>query len=226
MKISHPDHYIFPEWPAPAHVKAATSFQRSRTEITQDLKLSVEPVWLNQVHGAHIIDLDINAGLTGDATFTQRQNKICVVLTADCLPILITDQAGSFAAALHGGWRGLAGGIIDNAIKIIKKPVQELLVWLGPAIGPDHFEVGEEVREQFLGRGADYSAAFSPKKPGKFMADIYQIAKINCHLLGIKQIFGGGLCTYCDDRFYSYRRDQQIKGHMATLIWLEPGITH
>lgn len=222
MKISHPDHYIFPEWPAPAQVKAATSFRRSRTEIMQDLKLSTEPVWLNQVHGAHIIDLDVNAGLTGDAALTQEQNKICVVLTADCLPILITDQSGSCAAALHGGWRGLAGGIIDNAVKIIKKPVQELLVWLGPAIGPDHFEVGSEVREQFLSRGADYSAAFSPGKPDKFMADIYQIARINFHLLGVQQIFGGGLCTYCDERFYSYRRDQQIKGHMATLVWLEP----
>jgi YfiH family protein len=154
---------------------------------------------------------------TADASFTDQAGIVCVVLTADCLPVLVCSQDGQKIAAIHAGWRGLLAGIISNTIAAMQ--TSDVLVWLGPAIGPDCFEVGTEVREGFVEKSCAFASAFSAAKEGKWLADIYQLARIELANIGITRIYGGGFCTVTEsNRFFSYRRDH-VTGRMATLIW-------
>ncbi len=196
----------------------SASVQRNRDILRTSLHLPSEPVWLNQTHS----NIAVKAALTpqplqADASYTDAAGVVCAVLTADCLPLLACSKDGTKIAAIHAGWRGLLNGIIDNTIAALQ--THQLSIWLGPAIGPDQFEVGGEVRDMFVSRSQDYAAAFRPQPSDKWLADIYRLARINLHKLGITEIYGGGLCTVTDkDCFFSYRRDN-ITGRMATLIW-------
>jgi polyphenol oxidase len=152
-----------------------------------------------------------------DASYAAVSGVVCAVMTADCLPLLLCDVEGTQVAAIHAGWRGLLAGIIGNTVAAMQR--RNLLVWLGPAIGPECFEVGAEVRAAFLEKSADFSVAFKQHDSGKWLADIYQLARIDLLALGINKVFGGNFCTVTEqDRFYSYRRDK-VTGRMATLIW-------
>jgi hypothetical protein len=198
----------------------SVAFNRAR--LREALKLPTEPVWLRQVHGVKVVDI-ANTGNApeADGGYATKPGAICAVLTADCLPVLLCDRRGTKVAALHAGWRGLACGVIEAGVQAVDVPGSELLVWLGPAIGPETFEVGEEVRAAFVKHDPAADAAFRPQADGKFLADIYQLARQRLTALGVTGVYGGGLCTVRDRaRFYSYRRDGAT-GRMATLIWLE-----
>jgi YfiH family protein len=191
--------------------------------------LPSEPVWLNQVHGINVVDAastDCVADSryadcvpSADASYTNRKNVVCVTMTADCLPILVCDAAGTTVASIHAGWRSLCDGVIEATIKQLPAKPADLMAWLGPAIGPNAFEVGAEVREQFMAKDAKSESAFKPKGD-KYLADIYQIATQRLNNLGLTQIYGGDRCTFTEkDQFFSFRRDG-VTGRMATLIWL------
>ncbi len=224
--------YIQPDWPAPREIKAYTTLRsgwggrRSHHEESQSLEkllqLPDEPIWLKQVHGSLPIEaLPENREKSADASFTEQKNRVCVVLTADCLPILLCHQKATHVAAIHAGWRGLSGGIIEATVNSLAQPPQDLLAWLGPAIGPQKFEVGKEVFDAFVSLHSESASAFVPYKEDKWLANLYELARIRLRLLGISQIFGGDYCTYTqDDLFFSYRRDQKKPGRMASLIWI------
>ncbi len=195
--------------------------------------LPSEPVWLNQVHGIEIVDaantscVDINCIPSADASFSTQKNVVCVTMTADCLPVLLCDKAGSVVAAVHAGWRGLCDGVLEASIHEICRAAQikpaDLMAWLGPAIGPKAFEVGAEVRAQFVEKDKNAFSAFTVQND-KFLANIYQLATQRLNNVGVTSIYGGGhdedFCTFSDeDRFFSFRRDGDT-GRMATLIWL------
>ena len=238
-------HCIVPDWPAPANVKALQSTRKggasaepynsfnlgshvgdnplvvNRNRMQLANLMPSEPVWLNQVHGVTVVD----AGQAGclpeaDAIVSMYRGAVCVVMTADCLPVLLCDDKGSVVAAAHAGWRGLCDGVLEATVKEMKVPATTLLAWLGPAIGPAGFEVGEEVRAAFIAKQPEAEAAFVPGNPGKWLADIYQLARLRLYALGIQRIYGGDLCTLSDaERFYSYRRDG-VTGRMGTFVWL------
>lgn len=239
------EHCLIPDWPAPKNVRTLQTTRNGGCSATPyaslnlgdhvgDAPLSVErnrmllqplfpsePVWLKQVHGTVVTD----AGLAScwpqaDACITTHPGAVCVVLTADCLPVLLCDEQGSVVGAAHAGWRGLCDGVIEQTVNSMKVPPPSLMAWLGPAIGPLVFEVGDEVRAAFVARQAEASAAFAPGIAGKWLADIPLLARLRLNALGITHIYGGGLCTYTDpDRFFSYRRDGTT-GRMGTFIWL------
>ncbi|MDD5412529.1 MAG: peptidoglycan editing factor PgeF [Methylobacter sp.] len=239
-------HYLRPDWPAPANVHAATTLRtggvsrgvysslnpathvgdnaglvkQNRQAIKELLGLPTEPVWLDQVHSARAVQAVKTEPLQqADASYTAESGIVCAVMTADCLPLLVCAADGSQVAAIHAGWRGLLAGVIGNTVAAMQ--VQDLLVWLGPAIGPDCFEVGAEVRAAFLEKSVTFIKAFKEQSNGKWLADIYQLARIDLEALGIDKVYGGNFCTVTEhDRFYSYRRDKQT-GRMATLIWRE-----
>ncbi|HNQ03527.1 MAG TPA: peptidoglycan editing factor PgeF [Thiobacillaceae bacterium] len=197
-----------------------------------------EPCWLDQVHGVDVLRLESfpsspaqgkgNAPPTADASMTRRPGQVCVVQTADCLPVLFCDEAGTVVAAAHAGWRGLAAGVLEATVRAMGVAPHRLLAWLGPAIGPQAFEVGEEVREIFVGHHPLTGVAFRPALPGtldgtprKWLADIYALARIRLAAAGVEAVHGGDLCTHTDaGRFFSYRRDGKT-GRMACLIWLQ-----
>ena len=185
--------------------------------------LPSEPAWLRQVHGANVADLDASDPLGGaDAAIARRSGAVCAILTADCLPIAFSSESGDRIAAAHGGWRGLAAGVIPSTVRSMRVAPEHLLVWLGPAISSKHFEVGAEVREAFLKRQPFAGEAFEPNARGRFMADLTMLARLELKALGIERIYGGGECTYARaDRYFSYRRDG-VTGRQATLIWREP----
>lgn len=235
--------WIEPDWPAPAGVRAVSTVRAggvsrgsyaalnlgahvgdhpdhvsvNRRLLRQALNLPAEPVWLDQVHGARVVSADAPVRLTADASVTRQAGVVCAVMTADCLPILLCDRVGTRVAAVHAGWRGLAGGVIEAAVGALAS--SDLIAWMGPAIGPAAFEVGEEVRQTFLGRFDGGSGAFRQTGETRWLADLCQIARLVLDRAGVRQIYGGGYCTFSDpDRFFSYRRDGQT-GRMATLIW-------
>lgn len=245
MTTTNPDKsWLEPDWPSPANVFAATTLrnggfscgrysslnpalhvgddaervQRNRRVIRDRLKLPAEPIWLSQVHGCRVVDAARTRILEqADAGYSHQPNVVCAVMTADCLPVLICSVDGRSVAAVHAGWRGLLAGVITNSVNALR--TTELMIWLGPAIGPEAFEVGEEVRRAYIEKNSDYAAAFHQRENGKWLADIYQLARINLAELGIDRVYGGDFCTVADpDRFYSYRRDKET-GRMATLIW-------
>lgn len=236
--------WISPDWPAPANIHALTTLRcgglsngaytsfnlaahvnddaqhvlANRHLLKLALSLVNEPKWLNQTHTTKIVCADQLQGLVeADASYTQKKQCVCVVLTADCLPILLCDAQGESIAAIHGGWRGLLDGILENSLTQL--PKQGLMAWLGPAIGAQCFEVGAEVRAAFLAKDAMFLAAFELQKNQKYLADIYLIARLILNKAGVDEIYGGQFCTVTDtERFFSYRRDGQT-GRMATLIW-------
>jgi hypothetical protein len=188
-----------------------------------------EPRWLKQVHGTSIVRVDghdcaapPSAPPMGDAAFSRQPGTICGVLVADCLPILLCDHAGTVVAVVHAGWRGLAEGVIERTVSAIGALPSPLMAWLGPAIGPNHFEVGEEVRSAFMTNDKQSSAAFIPhsSREDKWFADLFLLARQRLQKAGVTDIYGGGICTFSNPaRFYSYRRDGDT-GRMAGLIWL------
>ena len=202
----------------------------NRRRLAAAAGLPAAPKWLTQVHGRNVADLDAapSAGAAGgvlgaaDACFSRQPRRVCAILTADCLPILLAADSGDLVAAAHAGWRGLAGGVIETLVTAVPAPPAKLMAWLGPAIGPRHFEVGAEVRETLLQNDAGAAAAFTPNARGRFMADLGTLARRRLEALGIDRIFGGGQCTFADgDRYFSHRRDGTT-GRQATLIWLDP----
>lgn len=237
--------WLIPDWPAPANVRACVSTRaggvsqapfdsfnlgdhvgdepaavaenRRRLEQAQGCR----PAWLSQVHGIEVVEADPSRVATADASWSATPGIACAVLTADCLPALFCDRAGTRVAAAHAGWRGLAGGVLEATLDKLAVPAAEVLVWLGPAIGPQAFEVGPEVREAFLAEHAEAAAAFVPSvNAGRYMADIYQLARIRLAARGVTAVYGGGLCTFSDaERFYSYRRNPRT-GRQASLVWL------
>ncbi len=248
----HPD-WLKPDWPAPARVRAfmttraggvsqapwdsmnpAMHVEDDPIAVTENRAilrrdLPAEPLWLNQVHGVDVAECGIaQAGIAADAGVARRQGQVSAVLTADCLPALFCDRAGTVVAAAHAGWRGLVAGVLEATLTAMAVPPEEILVWLGAAIGPDAFEVGDEVRLAFMDANPLTGIAFRPAgpttfdaAPRKWLADIYTLARIRLASVGVGAVYGGGLCTYTDQtRFYSYRRAART-GRMASLIWLE-----
>ncbi|MCW8972882.1 MAG: peptidoglycan editing factor PgeF [Gammaproteobacteria bacterium] len=238
---------IPPSWPAPANVHAAvttrqggvsrapydslnlgdhvgddpTAVAHNRLLLRESLALPSEPHWLSQVHGNCAIDAaDSPSGCEADAVFSRDASEVCAVLTADCLPVLLCDSGGSVVAAVHAGWRGLLDGVIENTVARMAG-WGEILAWLGPAIGPQAFEVGEEVRQAFINEDVATAGAFAPSPAGRWLADIYALARRRLQRAGVDAIYGGEYCTFSDpERFYSYRRDG-VTGRMASLIWME-----
>ena len=235
---------IVPDWPAPSRVKSLMTTREGGVSdapwasfnlgdhVGDDLAhvaanrarlrqgLPSEPGWLKQVHSASVVET--GAGVPqADASFTRQTGTVSVVLTADCLPVLFCDRAGSVVAAAHAGWRGLADGVLESTVAAMKVPPAGILAWMGAAIGPQAFEVGDEVRQVFVAQHPQAAAAFVAHAPGKWLADIYLLARIRLQGLGVQAVYGGGRCTFTEsERFFSYRRDG-VTGRMAALIWLE-----
>lgn len=221
--------FIQPSWPAPAHIKAYTTLRtgwvgREHGPALQTvLNIPEEPIWLDQKHTKIVLEaIPENREQPGDASFTNIPHRVCVAVTADCLPVLITDKKGTKVAAIHAGWRGLAAGIIEETIKDMHVSAADLLVWLGPAIGPKKFEVGKDVYDAFISQHKESKAAFVPYSEGKWLANLYELARIRLQLINVTEVYGGDFCTYTrDDLFFSYRRNKGEKGRMASLIWLD-----
>jgi YfiH family protein len=208
----------------------AVSVATNRQRLAEALSLPENPHWLSQVHGTGVVSLDEGSiGLPeGDAGMTQQPGCICAVLTADCLPVLFCDRAGTRVAAAHAGWRGLAAGVLESTVEAMGVPGDQILAWLGPAIEPQSFEVGEEVYQAFVKQNKEAASAFAPSvnpdKKGRWLADLYQLAQLRLKNAGVTSIYGGGFCTFEDqERFFSFRRDGET-GRMASLIWLEPSL--
>jgi YfiH family protein len=239
---------IKPTWPAPSTIRAYTTtrsggFSRSpydyfnlsknvgddplavsvnRAKLAIVLKLPADPLWLEQTHSNKIVAAHkITDTVQADASYTDKPHVVCAVLTADCLPLLLTNQEGSKVAVVHAGWRGLAAGVIEATFDKLGVSGNTLLAWLGPAISAKHYEVGNEVRDIFIHKHAEATAAFKPMADKKkWQADLYLLARQHLNRLGVTRIYGGNFCTYAnEDFFFSHRRDQGVTGRMATLIW-------
>ncbi|APV40705.1 multi-copper polyphenol oxidoreductase [Pseudomonas frederiksbergensis] len=237
--------WLIPDWPAPAGVKACVTTRaggvslapfdslnlgdhvddspeavaENRRRLTDHF--SIQPAWLKQVHGIAVAHADPSLTATADASWTATPGIACTAMTADCLPALFCDRAGTRVAAAHAGWRGLAAGVLEATLDSLAVPPEEVLVWLGPAIGPQAFEVGPEVRETFVEQLPEAAKAFVPSQnAGKFMADIYELARLRLATRGVTAVYGGGFCTVTDPRFFSYRRSPRT-GRFASLVWLE-----
>ena len=240
------DHCIIPDWPAPNNVQAVQTTRKggissapydslnlgshvgdaplcvARNRMLLNTLLPSEPVWLEQMHGTLVTNADMASCLPqADACIARHRAAVCVVLTADCLPVLLCDTQGSVVGAAHAGWKGLAAGVIEATVQAMNVVPQNLLAWLGPAISQDAFEVGAEVRTAFTAVHPQALPAFIPGPNGKWFADIYALARLRLNALGITRIYGGEHCTYRDtEHFYSYRREGST-GRMGTFIWLE-----
>ncbi|MCK1783587.1 peptidoglycan editing factor PgeF [Pseudomonas sp. TNT11] len=237
--------WLIPDWPAPAQVKACVTTRaggaslapfdslnlgdhvedspeavlENRRRLTE--AFHIQPAWLRQVHGVSVVEADPERIAEADGSWTSTPGIACTSMTADCLPALFCNRAGTRVAAAHAGWRGLAAGVLEAAVESLETEPADILVWLGPAIGPQAFEVGPEVREAFVQQLPSTAQAFVPSRnPGKFMADIYQLARLRLAARGITAVYGGGFCTVSDPRFFSYRRSP-LTGRFASLIWLE-----
>lgn len=249
--MSEPDalesQLIFPDWPAPANIRAISTtrlggvshspwhqmnlaihvgddprdVQQNRDILMNMAQLPQEPMWLQQVHGCDVFDANNPVSKECDASVSRRCGEICVVMTADCLPLLMTNRQGTVVAAVHAGWKGLASGVIERAIDSMACDAKDILVWLGPAIGPNHFEVGEDVYAAFVDKNTAANSAFVSVSDGKWLCNLYRLARQCLSAYGILSVTGGDLCTYSDaERFFSYRRDG-VTGRMASLIWME-----
>ena len=241
--------WITPSWPAPPGVCAITTTRsggesqppyaslnlgagtgdapgavaRNRTRILSALAIGHEPCWLDQAHGSNVVRAArYDCAPQADASVGNPGSPPCAVLTADCLPVVLCDTSGTRIGLAHAGWRGLASGVIASCIAFMDRPGRELLAWLGPAIGPESYEVGPEVRDECLAAapGAELAFAPSPTRMGRWLANLYAIAACQLESLGVEHIYGGGFCTYRDKvRFFSHRRDG-ITGRFATLAWI------
>ncbi|HEX8964143.1 MAG TPA: peptidoglycan editing factor PgeF [Rhodocyclaceae bacterium] len=236
---------IVPGWPAPPAVRALSTTRRGgfstgpyasfnlgdhvgddpqAVEANRrllDRQMSAAPRWLRQVHGIRCIDAAAGDGVPeADASFSRSPGRACAILTADCLPVLLCDEAGSVVAAAHAGWRGLAAGVLEATVEAMAAPGKSLLAWLGPAIGPRAFEVGDEVRAAFIADDPRAAEAFDARGPGKWLADLHALARLRLARLGVERIYADTSCTCSDgERFFSYRRDGTT-GRTATAIWL------
>jgi YfiH family protein len=239
---------LIPDWPAPEAVKAVITtrqggvsqapyhslnlathvgdapeaVEENRKRLIGDCQLPGEPFWLSQVHGCQVADsASDHPGCEADAVFSLSPGVVCAVMTADCLPLLMTDRSGSRVCAVHAGWRGLAQGVVESAINRMGVAPEEIMVWLGPAIGPNEFEVGGEVCQAFLNACSDDAAAFRQGDGDRWLADIYQLARSRLKRLGVGYVGGGEYCTVQQSElFFSYRREG-VTGRMASLIWLQ-----
>ena len=241
---------IYPNWQAPKNIKALTTVrsggvslppfdsfnlgdhvcddpkavQQNRSLLVDKFDLPHQPLFLTQTHSTKAIELPFTgSNVEADAVYTQQANQVCLVMTADCLPVLFFNKEGTEVAAAHAGWRGLCDGILEETVAKFKCPTSDIIAWLGPAIGPTAFQVGEEIIEQFCAFDSNAKLAFIPDLTtrGKFLGNLYQLATQRLNKLGITEISGGGHCTYTEqDKFFSYRRDKKT-GRMASLIWIE-----
>ncbi len=234
---------LVPDWPAPDNVQARISTRQggvstgayaslnlgahvgdapaavaeNRRRLAQSAGLAASPHWLNQVHGCGVVAADADAGSSADACWTSKPGLACAVLTADCLPVLFSDREGSCVAAAHAGWRGLAAGVLEATVAALPVPPRRLLAWLGPAIGPDAFQVGDEVRRVFVAQTAEDAAAFVADGE-RWRADLFALARARLGRCGVTAVYGGGLCTVSDGAlFFSHRRDG-VSGRFASLI--------
>ncbi|HUQ51582.1 MAG TPA: peptidoglycan editing factor PgeF [Gammaproteobacteria bacterium] len=232
-----------PDWPAPPNVRAwvterggatrygtlnlalhvgddASSVAANRRRLRMALELPAEPSWLEQVHGTRVLDLERDAVVPADAAVTSGSAKVCTVMTADCLPVLLCDRAGTRVGVAHAGWRGLLDGVLPAAVSAMRVPAAQLLAWLGPAISQTAYEVGAEVRDAFLARAPTAEKRFAANARGRWQADLYGLARDALTAAGVANVHGGGFCTFTQaDRFFSHRREAPC-GRMATLIWL------
>jgi YfiH family protein len=243
--MSAPHDWIVPDWPAPAGVASlvttrnggvsrgdfasfnlglrcgdeAACVEANRARLREHLPQA--PKWLHQLHGNRVVDADgLDGEANADASVARMPGTVCAVMIADCMPVLLCDEAGSVVAAAHAGWRGLSSGVIENTVRAMNVPAARLLAWLGPAIGPAAFEVGAEVREAFVAHDAAAARAFTPHREGKWLADLFMLGRQRLAACGVTRVFGGGDCTVTNlQRYYSYRRDR-ITGRMAALIWI------
>ena len=198
----------------------ATLVARNREMLQQQLKLPAEPCWINQTHGIHSVTLEQDVTRDADAAVTRVAGTIAVVMTADCLPILLCNRDGNEVGAVHAGWRGLQAGVIQSALATMQSPNQQLMAWIGPGISPDCFEVGEEVRAAFIDSTPDAPAFFSAHGKGHWLCDLAGLAERVLRAQGVAKVCRDSHCTYRDaDRFYSYRREANT-GRMASLIWI------
>ncbi len=244
--MKRPDDWIVPEWPVPARVRALittrTGGRGSGPYASMNLGqrveddpavvaanrgllrhfLPAEPKWLNQVHGTIVVGAEsVGEPVAADASVATTPGCVSAIMVADCLPVLFAERSGGAVAAAHAGWRGLATGILENTVHALDAKPQDVLAYLGPAIGPAAFEVGNEVREAFMAVDPDAGYAFRPHKPDKWLADLFILARQRLARAGVSNVFGGGQCTYSNPaRFFSHRRDK-VSGRMAALIWLE-----
>lgn len=240
-------HWIPADWPAPSNIHAGTTTRiggyshgvwsamnlalhvgdnpehvaRNRAYIKEFLSLPAEPHWLEQTHSNKVINLTKDyTSRPADGAYTTTPHQVCVVLTADCLPLLLCNTAGKEIAAIHVGWRGFCANIITSALNTFSTMPGELMAWIGPCISAEHYEVGDEVRSACLQVVGDHGNAFSASRPGHWFADIQKLVRHQLSMAGVKQIYGGEYCTCTDDQhFYSYRRDGTT-GRMASLIWM------
>ncbi len=235
---------LIPDWPAPSRVRSCITTRAGGVSLAPydsfnlgshvddqpqavaenrrrlGVALGCEPAWLQQVHSVRVVEADPQQVLEADASWTATPGIASTVLTADCLPVLFCDRGATRVAAAHAGWRGLAAGVLEETLRALALPAEQILVWLGPAIGAQNFEVGGEVREAFLAAHSHAAEAFVPSSnPGRFMADIYLLARIRLAACGVTAVYGGGGCTVTDPRFFSYRREPRT-GRFASLIWL------
>ena len=212
---------IRPQWPARvgALVTTAAMGDMATPEARKTLRglLPAEPRWLHQVHGARVVDADhVGTGEKADAAFTRTRATVCVVKIADCMPVLLADDAASVVGAAHAGWRGLAAGVLEATVDAMGAPPATLYAWLGPAIGPNVYEVGEDVRAAI----GEPASAFQPTRPGHWLLNLYAVARARLEAKGVRRIYGGGYCTYSErERFFSYRRDRG-QSRMAAAIWI------
>ncbi|MEO8159056.1 MAG: peptidoglycan editing factor PgeF [Betaproteobacteria bacterium] len=241
-----PADWIVPDWPVPARVRALITSRNGGTsrgpyasmnlgQRVNDDPVAVasnrrllrqflpdEPRWLEQVHGNAVVAAEtISAPVLADASVATTPGCVSVIMVADCLPVLFAERRGGAVAAAHAGWRGLAAGVIENTVQALGVPARDLLAYLGPAIGPVAFEVGDEVRAAFVSADPAAALAFEPHKPGKWLADLFLLARQRLAAAGVTSVYGGGQCTYSDPaRYFSHRRDK-VSGRMAALVWLE-----
>lgn len=267
MTIPGRNGVIQPDWPAPARVRAAStlrvggvsrgsyaslnlsagvgddeaSVDRNRRILSQMLDLPAEPLWLRQVHGTIVLDLDgadrptaktssgqscpgpslLRPPPAADGAVTSQPGQPCAVLTADCLPVLLCDTSGTRVGTAHAGWRGLAGGVLESAVRCMAVDPGQLLAWIGPGIGREAYEVGGEVREQFAASDPDAVRCFTANANGRWQADLCGLAIRRLRTAGVEEVYGGSWCTHNDrERFFSHRREAPC-GRMATVIWLE-----
>jgi polyphenol oxidase len=240
----HPD-WIVPDWPAAPRVRSLITTRAggvssgafaslnlsagvgddpgcvARNRAVLRTCLPGEPAWMRQVHGRAVIEADgVTPETEADAAVTRRAGAVCAVMTADCLPVLLSDRAGRAVGIAHAGWRGLAAGVVESAVQAMAARAHDVIAYLGPGIGPRRYEVGEDVRGAFLAHDPGADGAFAPRGDGKYLADLYALARSRLAAAGVAATYGGGLCTASDQRFFSFRRDRTT-GRMASLIWIE-----
>lgn len=239
--------WIAPDWPAPAHVRVLSTLRAggisvgpyaslnlaahvgdrpdavsaNRLLLREAAHLPAEPLWLEQVHGTNVIrHPGDSVAVRADASVAFEPSRVCAVMTADCLPVVLTDRGGTRVGVAHAGWRGLLDGVVEATIAALDASPAQLFAWLGPAIGPDAFEVGDEVRSAFAARNPAAGACFRPNERNRFQADLTGLARLALAKAGVRSVQGGGWCTHHEsERFFSFRRDG-VTGRMATLAWL------